>query len=102
MKKQCLAVAAAALLSASFAAPAFAKKQPKFEKKWQRCKTTADCIVVEGACGDPQCINRRSTKKAAQYYESLKPYVDCNIVPPGQKASAVCEQKSCRCQSSSS
>jgi len=73
-----------------------AKESPKFDDHWRHCEVNPECVVIRGPCDEPECVNRRFSEKASEYYRNN--LVDCLRSFAEQQATAVCQENQCRCQ----
>ncbi len=73
-------------------------QDPKFDASWRHCEANPECVVIRGSCGEPECVNRRFSEKASEWYRNSSGEVDCLRWFGEQQAKAVCQENQCRCE----
>ena len=79
-------------------APRVIQDPQRFEQYWKRCQENAECVPIEGSCGEPECVNRRYEREAKRFYEETMPFIECMPSEPKQAVEAVCQDSRCACQ----
>ena len=84
---------------------ALTKEMPTFHDQtvgdWVQCNVNEDCVIIRGACDEPECVNKLNSTLALEYYQELKASTDsnsCRRQDGLQKMLAVCWENQCRCQ----
>ena len=67
----------------------------RFNPVWRQCKRDADCVIIQGACNEPQGVNRRSAQKASDFYSEIRPMTDCKAPIKEAPQVAACRDKAC-------
>lgn len=67
----------------------------RFNPVWRQCKRDAECVIIQGACNEPQGVNRRSAQVASDFYSEIRPMTECKEPIKEAPLEAVCRYKTC-------